>query len=220
MSDSPVPVFPLPLVLYPGLSVPLHVFEPRYRQLLQDVGGVDGRFAIVLVEPDGDDADAARLHTVGCMARITSLDPLGDGRSAIVVEGEERVRLLDWDDETRPYATATVQVIDEDAGNEHLAQRVRERFDEYVAALFQLVRSPAPAIPDDVDARALSYWVAGSMHLEAAEKQHLLRCPTTDERLAVLMQLLARELSQVAAFADMAKQQGKLFFGGVPFSVN
>jgi Lon protease-like protein len=219
MSDRQVPVFPLPLVLYPGLSVPLHVFEPRYRQLLEDVGGVDGRFAIVLVEPDADDAEAARLHTVGCMARITEIEPLPDGRANIVVVGEERVRLLDWQEE-RPYATGAVQILDEDTGSASLAGLVRQRFAEYVDVLFGLVHMRPPEIPDTAEACDLSYQVAGAMHLEAAEKQFLLRCPSTDERLSTLLQLLSRETQRVSAFVDIAHQQGKQFFGGVPFSVN
>jgi Lon protease-like protein len=220
MSELHVPVFPLPLVLYPGQALPLHIFEPRYRQLLADLGGVEGRFAIVLVEADADDAESARLHTVGCMARITSMETLPDGRSNIMVMGEERIRLLDWEEEQRPYATGTVLVIDEDLGSDNLAHLVRERFTEYVAALFTLVKIPAPTIPEDVDSCELSYWVAGSMHLEPAEKQHLLRCPTTDERLAMLLQLLSREMQRVSTFSDLAHQQGKQFVGGVPFSVN
>jgi Lon protease-like protein len=219
MSDLHVPVFPLPLVLYPGLAIPLHIFEPRYREMLADVGGLDGRFAIVLVEADGDDAEAARLHTVGCMARVTAHEPLPDGRASIVVLGEERVRLLDWQ-EDKAYATGTVQVLEEDSGSAVLADLVRQRYAEYVEALFAAVKIPPPEVPEGMDACEFSYWVAGSMHLEPAEKQHLLRCPSTDERLAMLLQLLARELQRVAAFADLAHQQGKQFFGGIPFSVN
>jgi Lon protease-like protein len=218
MSDPQIPVFPLPLVLYPGLTVPLHVFEPRYRQLLQDVGGIDGRFAVVLVEPD-DAAETARLHTIGCMARITEVEPLGDGRANIVILGEERVRLLDWN-EDRPYATASVQVLDEDTGSESLANLVRERFIDYVETMFRFVQMAPPAVPDTEDARELSYRVAGIIHVEPAEKQYLLRCPSTDERLSTLLQLLARENQRLSELADLAQQQGKQFFGGVAFSVN
>ena len=168
MSDLHVPVFPLPLVLYPGLAIPLHIFEPRYREMLADVGGLDGRFAIVLVEADGDDAEAARLHTVGCMARVTAHEPLPDGRASIVVLGEERVRLLDWQ-EDKAYATGTVQVLEEDSGSAVLADLVRQRYAEYVEALFAAVKIPPPEVPEGMDACEFSYWVAGSMHLEPAE---------------------------------------------------
>ncbi|MBC7543958.1 MAG: LON peptidase substrate-binding domain-containing protein [Candidatus Sericytochromatia bacterium] len=219
MSEMEIPVFPLSLVLYPGMTLPLHIFEARYKQLIADVHGVGGVFGIVLVEPDADDAEGARLHTVGALARITQLEPLPDGRYNLVVQGERRMRLLDWQEE-HVYATAHVQLLDEDLGSDILAGLVRARFGEYNDILFTLVQMAAPTLPDGATAVELSYWVASNMHLEWAEKQFLLRCESTDERLSSLLQLLAREIQKVSMFSEQALQQGKQFIGGVPFSVN
>ena len=219
MAEREVPVFPLPLVLYPGMTLPLHIFEERYKQLVADVDGVGGVFGIVLVEADDDDAESARLHTVGTLARITELAPLPDGRFQLVVQGEQRVLLLDWSGD-RPYATAHVNVLDEVSGSEILAGLVRARFTDYIAALFELVRMEAPNLPEQATPQELSYWVAGVMQLPLPEKQFLLRCQSTDERLASLLQLLSRETKRVTDFTAEAHQQGKRFIGGVPFSVN
>src|SRR5204863_219446 len=84
-----LPIFPLPIVLFPGAPQPLHIFEPRYRQLLQDCLAGDRRFGIAYVAPDpAPDADPVpNPGDVGCVALIQSNQPLPDGRGATGVAG-------------------------------------------------------------------------------------------------------------------------------------
>src|SRR5204863_7602046 len=93
-----LPIFPLPIVLFPGAPQPLHIFEPRYRQLLQDCLAGDQRFGIAYVAPDpAPDADPVpNPGDVGCVALIRSNQPLPDGRSNVLTIGERRFVLRDW----------------------------------------------------------------------------------------------------------------------------
>ena len=103
-----LPIFPLPIVLFPGAPQPLHIFEPRYRQLLQDCLAADRRFGIAYVAPDpAPDADPVpAAGEVGCVALIRSNQALPDGRSNILTVGERRFVLRGWISSTHPYRVA------------------------------------------------------------------------------------------------------------------
>ena len=103
-----VPLFPLGTVLLPGATLPLHIFEPRYRQLTVDLvtGAVpDKEFAVVAVREGftPDDDGMAALHTIGCTAELRDVRRLPDGRYDIVTRGSRRFRLLDLNAESKPY---------------------------------------------------------------------------------------------------------------------
>ena len=115
-----IPLFPLPnVVLFPGAVVPLHIFEPRYRQMVRRCLDGDGVFGMVLIR-EGDCADEVRpvahcssappLYSVGAAGRIVGHHPLPDGRSYILVKGLARFRIGDLDDE-QPYLTARVAYL-------------------------------------------------------------------------------------------------------------
>src|SRR2546422_11338209 len=93
-----LPIFPLPIVLFPGAPQPLHIFEPRYRQLLQDCLAADRRFGITYVEPDPTPrADPSpRTGDLGCVALIPSHQPLPDRRANLLTDGERRLGLRGW----------------------------------------------------------------------------------------------------------------------------
>ena len=111
-----LPIFPLPIVLFPGAPQPLHIFEPRYRQLLQDCLAGDRRFGIAYVAPDpAPDADPVpNTGDVGCVALIRSNQPLPDGRSNVLTVGERRFVLRGWISSTRPYRVAEIEEFDDD----------------------------------------------------------------------------------------------------------
>src|SRR5262245_7108019 len=94
-----VPLFPLPIVLFPGALLPLHIFEPRYRALLADVVAGSHRFGIVVPDDQGEPAPGA----IGTVARIRAIQPLPDGRSHVVVSGESRFRLKEIVPVDHPY---------------------------------------------------------------------------------------------------------------------
>src|SRR2546426_6765975 len=111
-----LPIFPLPIVLFPGAPQPLHIFEPRYRQLLHDCLAGDRRFGIAYVAPHPPpDADPLpNPGDVGCVALIPSNQPLPHRRSKVLTVGERRFVLRDWISSTRPYPVAQIEGIDDD----------------------------------------------------------------------------------------------------------
>src|SRR5204863_196658 len=118
-----LPLFPLGTVLLPGAALPLHVFEPRYRQLAVDlVTGVvpDREFGVVAVRegwaPDDDGIDG--LHTVGCTAVLRDVKRLPDGRFDLVTDGARRFRLLDLDADSKPYLMGSIEHLPDDPSDD------------------------------------------------------------------------------------------------------
>src|SRR6267378_7300015 len=110
-----LPIFPLPIVLFPGATQPLHIFEPRYRNLLADCLDGDRCFGIAYASPDK--ASGPAPGDVGCIAHILTTQSLPDGRSDILTTGEQRFVLLEWLATERPYRMARVEQFVDDAGD-------------------------------------------------------------------------------------------------------
>src|SRR2546425_190821 len=111
-----LPIFPLPIVLFPGAPQPLHIFEPRYRQLLADCLATDRRFGVAYVpaERGAGGESLPRPGDVGCVALIRNTQGLPDGRSNILTVGERRFVLIDWVSSERPYRFAQVEEVDDE----------------------------------------------------------------------------------------------------------
>src|SRR3712207_3175982 len=123
-----LPIFPLPVVLFPGTPLPLHIFEPRYRRMLGDCLAGDRRFGIT---PAGSEDRMPDPGTVGCIAEIRVNQELPDGRSNVIVYGGERFVLTRPVTDPAPYFVAMVQTFEEEPGTEpqdDSAARVRELF--------------------------------------------------------------------------------------------
>ncbi len=205
-----LPIFPLPLVLFPGASQPLHIFEPRYRQLLADCMDGDRRFGIVYAAPDQKHDPEPAPGDVGCVAHILSTQGLPDGRSDILTTGEQRFVLLEWLATDRPYRMARVEEFVDDAGDdtesEGLVINVRKDFLRVMDALEQ----EPPELP--IDPEALSFRVAASLELEAVAKIALLSIRSTTvrlRRLAALLQPLAADAERRAVVRHRARSNGK-----------
>jgi len=182
-----LPVFPLSVVLFPGTPMPLHIFEPRYRRMLEDCLAGDRRFGIT---PPGTGGEAPDPGMVGCIAEVRVNQQLPDGRSNIVVLGGDRFVVEDLLDEPVPYHVATVQTFEDLPGTlpgaEH-ATELREAFTRYAA----LVRELSDVLPQDPDLPedpvALSFHVAAGLDIDAAIKQRLLVERSTARRVGALL---------------------------------
>ena len=108
MSDQPTPMFPLGSVLTPGMVLPLHVFEPRYRRLVGDCLEGDGEFGVVLIERGSEVGGGDVRSMVGTMAAIADSSALPDGRWAVVAVGTRRIAVEQWLDDD-PYPRAVVR---------------------------------------------------------------------------------------------------------------
>ncbi len=215
MSRVRLPLFPLPLVLFPGARQLLHIFEPRYRDLLADCLSADKRFGISYVERGDDQDPEPAPGEVGCVAFVTAHRPLPDGCSNILTVGQERYVVREVVRGDRSYQVAHVDVFDDDpqtsADLHDLPDRLRLSFAQFVAAVRVLDDAELP--DDDVpsEAKALSFHVAASVEADPSVKQHLLSMTSTRDRLYTLeriLQPLNTELRERAAVRMRAKKNG------------
>lgn len=194
MTTRRLPLFPLPLVLFPRAPQPLHIFEPRYRRLLADVLDSTREFGMILRTADTAER-AIAPGTVGCVAFVESAQSLPDGRSNLLVSGRERFTLQRFVDDEAPYHIGEVEPftdLEEPAeASREIAQRVRDIFQRVGRAVrtMQDDRTPLPELPDDP--ALLSFAVAQHVELTLGDKQELLASPSPNARLHRLAQILS-----------------------------
>src|ERR1051325_5983887 len=88
-----LPLFPLPVVLFPGVPLPLHIFEPRYRQMLLDIGAAKNLFGLAYFDPTTAESEVPAAGHAGCVAEVTEVQSFPDGRSNILSVGVIRFRI-------------------------------------------------------------------------------------------------------------------------------
>ena len=213
-----LPIFPLPIVLFPGAPQPLHIFEPRYRQLLADCLAADRRFGIAYVTPQRAPAadPTPALGDVGCVALIRSSEPLPDGRSNILAVGERRFVLRRWVAGSQPYRVAEIEEFDDDPIDAvelaTLAQDVREGFARLARALGVLTERTDEEIDLPSDPALLSFQVAAALELDADAKRALQAGRNTSVRLrqlATVLGPLATDAERRAAVRQRARGNGR-----------
>jgi Lon protease-like protein len=210
MSDL-LPIFPLPnVVLFPNVFLPLHIFEPRYRDMTADALAADRLIGMVLLQAgwESDYEGRPRVYRVGCSGVITHTDRLPDGRYNIVLRGVERFRIVE-EDHQRSYRRAVVEPLPEQAltaADRDEIRNCRAKLESILSPTvergagpeFRLdARMPA-AMPDEDLVNALSQY----LDLEPLEKQALLERPCLRTRAASLVELL--EMKMLAARAPIA----------------
>jgi len=203
-----LPLFPLSTVLFPGMRLPLHIFEERYRLLVAQLRAQPEprRFGVIAIRK-GREVGASRvpaLHEVGCVADVRDVTPHPDGRFDLATVGTERFRLLRIDD-SLPYLQGEVEPVKDEAPSDageaeaFAVGRVQAGFRAYLNALADRgggVISVAD-LPDE--AVLLSYVVGAAMIIDLPERQSLLAAPTVLDRLKLERSLLTRETAMVRA---------------------
>ncbi|MGH3167644.1 MAG: LON peptidase substrate-binding domain-containing protein [Trebonia sp.] len=198
-----LPLFPLSTVLFPGMRLPLHVFEERYREMVADLleRPEPRQFGVIAIRSGretGADGVSA-LHQVGCVAAIRTVSPREDGRYELQTVGTERFRLVGLD-QSRSYFQGTIERLpDERAGEGDteertiVVRRVQAGFRAYLNALADRgggIISVAE-LPDEP--LLLSYVVAAAMIIDLPDRQNLLAAPDATARLKAERAMLARE---------------------------
>jgi Lon protease-like protein len=188
-----IPVFPLPnVVLFPNVFLPLHIFEPRYRDMVSDALAGDRIIGMVLLQPGHEHEYEGRppLFHIGCAGVITHSEPLGDGRYNIVLRGLERFR-IGGEETGRAYRLARIEGLPEvvpDADRTEL-RRHRHRLEALLAvAIERTGKEPRfpPAVPDEDLVNALAQYI----DLEPLERQALLERDGILARCRALIELL------------------------------
>lgn len=183
-----ISIFPLAgAVLFPGLQLPLHIFEPRYRAMVSDALARDRR--IGMIQPQRP-AEGAPLFQIGCLGKIDEVEALDDGRFNIVLEGEARFRLLRELDAATPFRQVEAELLPE-AADQALAPVERALFERearrFADAQGYSVDWQSVQRLDDV---SLINGVSQIAPFDAAAKQALLEAGGISERCELLVQLM------------------------------
>ena len=186
-----IPIFPLQdVALFPNTSVPLHIFEPRYRAMIADALEGDGIIGMVLLQP-GHEADyhgRPPVHAIGCAGEITDAEELPDGRYLILLRGLVKFRVMS-EDRSRTYRLAVVEslpeVLDESA-REVLSLRRRQ-----LAAMLAAQDPDAELLPESLSDTEFVDRLAQVIRLDPAARQSLLELDGFVERADALIGILA-----------------------------
>lgn len=206
-------LFPLQIVVFPGEEVPLHIFEPRYRQLVQDVAQSGDPFGIVLAKhaPRGRE----EWHDVGCTVRMESAEAFPDGRFNIGCRGEQRFRIVERLGE-RPYWIAEVDLLDDpgdgrDDGTIDAAETTAELYREHLGMSLALENSWQRRYRLPADPVRLVNHVGSRLEAPNTVKQEVLRSESALEQLRLLARMLRsanRSLEGRVALHRQARWQG------------
>ena len=216
MTEQPGPnflrLFPLQsVVLFPGMELPLVVFEPRYVQLTNECTEADEPFGVLLLRAGrevGD--DDASPHDVGTTAHIRSVNPLGQGRFSVAAVGGRRFRVRSLSHD-RPYLSADVEYLDDDVSEDieqPLIASVKEDAAAFIRSMLATRGGYVREVPLPDDAVVLSYQVAQLFQGNADLQQKLLELPTAD-RLSDELELIKKAAEHVKRRAQ--EQQRRRF---------
>ncbi|MCS6999370.1 MAG: LON peptidase substrate-binding domain-containing protein [Bacteroidota bacterium] len=203
-------LFPLNTVLFPGALLPLHIFEPRYRQLISECIESNAPFGINLL-------DEGNLHLVGCTAHVQGvLRHYEDGRFDIIIVGRRRYTLQSFDDESKPYLVGIIEYLDDYSGQHvdlHLYQQCVQLYNQLVRRVFpglEQVLLPEENIPDFQETTP-SFFMAQKAGLSLRQKQVVLSLQSENERLEFLRQHLTQllpRLDQMEEVLRVARRDG------------
>jgi uncharacterized protein len=192
-----LPLFPLSTVLFPYAQVQLHVFEERYRQMVQDCVEFDKPFGIVLIRSGSEVGGDAEPYMVGTTVRIVWMHTFEDGRMDIQVQGERRFRIRRLD-ESKPYLVGLVEPVveletEDTPRADALAMKAKEDFQIWIQqAMSRQEFNVKVRFPDDMV--ALSFAIANLVPMENRQKQRLLETTDTLERLSGLIPILEEQI--------------------------
>lgn len=217
-SSMRLPIFPLPVVLIPEMTLPLHIFEPRYRLMLRHCLEGERLFGLSY-HPD---AEVGRLAvpdvgSVGCAARILHVQPLADGRANILTVGTHRYRIVRYFSHD-PYLLAEVECFEDDPLRDEerevvaaLAARVAAHFSRFLRALQLLHDLPERPVALPEDAQRLSFTIAAAVLPQPEGLRQVLEMVSTRARLELLLARLQRlvpDYEQRALSHQEAKRNG------------
>jgi Lon protease-like protein len=211
-----MPLFPLNVVLFPGMVLPLHIFEPRYREMINRCIEEETPFGVVMIQEGSETGGAAKPHMIGTAARIMRVDRLPDGRMNITTVGTQRFRIVELDD-THSYLRAKVAQFPAINGSTKAAvemvHRVRPKVLEYVELLSKASKTDLKLDRLPEDPTALAFLVAIALQVDNGDKQRLLAMPGIPEILDRERYLLSWEIELLRHMLATQDDLGRMSSG-------
>lgn len=205
-----IPIFPLPIVLFPNEVLPLHIFEDRYRKMLKDIEFQKNLFGLNYFNPQDSDYDFPEIGSIGCVAEVREVQMLEDGRSNILNVGLIRYAIKGYVESSEPYLIAEVEYFDDFAEDEallnQLSDEVFQLFRRIAKAAHEISnqRGRFPDIPK-AEPKLLSFLVAAAINLENDKRFELLKTRSTLERLELLKEILKNFVGKIEETAEIKK---------------
>ncbi len=222
-----LPLFPLNAVLFPGMKLSLHIFEERYKLMIDRCLEGDRIFGISLIKLGSEVGDPAVPYSVGTTAQIVHVERLDEGQMDILTNGGQRFEILDMIQE-RPYLVGRVQLLVDEPSDalktEHLADSVRGLFKNYLTYLMKVIDVPlkqqlfflldikgnlADELQFPLDSTALSHLVGSGLQVIPQEKQQLLEAVSTESMLQMEQAILERENKRLEAILSQRRKSEK-----------
>ncbi|MBI4553864.1 MAG: LON peptidase substrate-binding domain-containing protein [Candidatus Latescibacteria bacterium] len=199
-----IPLFPLNVVLFPGMPLPLHIFEERYKQMIGDCLTSRNPFGVLL-------ATQTQLANVGCTAAITQIiQRYADGRLDILTEGRRRFRVLDYH-QRKPYLEGAIEYFDDE--EEDVPNELLERAIAFYQEMTELATKGLGRAQGIFDPVQFSFMIASTVDRGLEEKQTLLEFTSTTERLLKLIVALEQSLERLRLDRQLeqaAKRNGRV----------
>lgn len=197
-----VPLFPLAtVVFFPNTLLPLHVFEPRYRQMVNDVLCGERIIGMILLKPGWEKGyyGNPEIYSVACMGRVISAEPFEEGRFNIVLFGLKRVRVLEIIKDF-PYRTARVEILEDIHGiSEHVyRERIKQLISTWNGMLGKEQESHRINVDPELPIERLTDTIASSVISNVFEKQYLLEEPNVEKRAARILDYLETKFKAIA----------------------
>lgn len=196
-----LPLFPLQSVQFPQFPLQLHIFEERYKAMINACLDSDAPFGVVLIEEGSEVGAPARPHKIGCVARILDVERLSDGRINLLAVCEERFRILEYREADLPYLIGQVEAWEDAVGErddcDELMADLSRLFVEYLGLLATRARLPMPDVDLPEDPQTLAFCVAAVAMLPSAVKQNLLEMTDARARLHAEIHLLREQIEEL-----------------------
>ncbi len=190
-----LPLFPLNTVLFPQSSMPLQIFEERYKRMVRDCQDGDSMFGIVLIKAGVEVGEPAIPHSIGTTARIVQVNHIDQGRLLISITGQQRFRIKQIT-QYRPYMAADVELLSDGADSwlpDTEKKAIQVALTEHYRLTIGLAGGWVREARAPSDPVALSYYIARVLQVKSRDKQALLEEPSAAKRLEIELDLLRRE---------------------------
>ncbi len=203
-----LPLFPLQTVLFPGMKLPLHIFEERYKLMVRECIDERTPFGVVLIRSGEEVGGAAEPHNFGTTARIGDVEYLDEGRMNLLTVGIERFRIIAVTS-TSPYMRGEVEIVQQrvDSVPSETLERAEDLFVTYLRLYLAISNQYTRGVELPADAGEAADYIAARVELPAVVKQDLLEELSPEARLARELELITDALPEMRVRLEAEQRQ-------------